>query len=239
MLAGWFLPDFLIREDSSFIIGCLLTALREILMFGIPAFLMLRRTNTSQVKWRKAFAKPGPYEAGLAMLSAVSFVLAGSLVTSIFAMLIESLGLPLLIPQTIIPETIPDLVVASLSIALVTAVCEEMFFRFALMRLLTARLSHRAAALICSALFAVLHLSVIGLPTLFLFALFQHRLYQKKGTLLLPILFHAMYNFSILVLNYSGALPGFPAILLSTAVFVLSARYLFREDTNETDHPGV
>lgn len=239
MLAGWFLPDFLIREDSSFIIGCLLTALREILMFGIPAGLMLNRANLSQVQLRKALMRPDPYGTGLTLLCAVSFVLAGSLITGVFAMLLETLGIPVLVPQTIIPETLPDLIVASLTIALVTAACEELFFRFALMKLLAARLNQRVAALISGALFAILHLSLIGFPALFLFALFQHRLFSKKGTLLLPILFHAMYNFSILVLNYSGASPGFSAILLSTAVFVPGARYLFREEPNEADHSGV
>ena len=239
LLAGWFLPDALIRTDSSFIVSCLLSALRGILMFGVPGVLLIKRLGLPREALQETFRKPNSFDAGLTMLSAVSFVLAGSLLTSLFAMLLETLGLPVWIPAPLIPKTPADLLVASLTVSLITAICEELFFRFALVKLLTTKVSYKAASLISSGLFAALHLSLIGLPTLFLFGLFLHRLYRRKGTLLLPILFHAMYNFSILILNYADALPGISAILLSAAIFVLTARYLLKEDTDETDHPGM
>lgn len=236
--AGWLLPGLLVRDEVSFMMACLLSALQEIMMFGLPAWLLLRALPGAK-GIREALHRPGAYYSGLAMLSAVSFVLVGALLGAMFYTLLTSLGLEPALPPVITPASLPELLLAALTIGGVTAVCEELFFRFALPQTLGRFLGPRLTVAVCALLFAVLHLNVAGIPTLLLFALLMHRLLARRGSLLLPVIFHAMYNFSILVINYSQAAPNFQMILLSAGLFTLGARLLMKEEKNEADRPGL
>ena len=89
--------------------------------------------------------------------------------------------------------------------------------------------------LFSSLLFALMHFSLIGFPTLLIFSLFAHHLIARRGNLLLPILFHAMYNFSVLVMNHKEATPGFGMILLCVGLFVFTARLLLKEENDAAD----
>jgi len=233
--AGWFLPRWLLVSQPSFVIACLLAAVQEALLFGFPALMLLRLRGFTAAQLKERLGRADPYYLGLTMVSAVSYTLAGSLIGALFYILLTSLGLKLSLPDVIMPANLTELAVAALTIGGVTAVCEEMMFRLALPELLGARLNRRAAALISSLLFALMHFNLIGIPTLIIFALFAHRLMARHDSLLLPILFHAMYNFSILVMNHKEAAPGFGMMLLCAGLFVLSARLLLKEENNAAD----
>ena len=115
--------------------------------------------------------------------------------------------------------------------AIIPAVLEESFFRLALPGFLQRKLKKRTAIILSSAAFAAMHLSLIAFPMLFLLGLLMHRLVDRHKSLLLPILFHGMYNFSVLIFNYTKAEPGFSAALLSSFFFILSVRFLLKEET--------
>lgn len=231
---GFYLSFRLFTPQMSFIETCLVAGLQEILMFGLPAvFLLLglsKRHDFSDINIEKS----DPMDAGMSMLAAVSYVLAGTLLGAVVYTLLTSFGINIQLPPTLEPKTIPDLLAATLTIALVTAICEELLFRGALMVLLRRKLNENWSMAISAIVFAALHFSIVGFPTMMVFALFLHRLYINKRNLLLPIIFHAMYNFSILVMNYAQASPGIAMILLSTSVFVLSARFLLRGEGDDT-----
>lgn len=239
MALGFFLPLMLLPTTLSFIGFSLVAMAQEIIMFGLPALLLLKGLGHQGTNRLITLKKPEPMDAGLSMLSAVAYVLTGSLLGAIVYTMLTSFGLTIALPEAIIPKTPAELLAGTLAIALVTAVCEELFFRGALPLLLKRKLGDRWSVAICSVLFAVLHFSLVGFPTLLLFAWLMHRLYRVKQNLLLPILFHAMYNFSILLLNYVGASPGISLTLLSVAVFVLATRFNLREENHEVHHPGL
>lgn len=235
--AGWLLPRAFQGLTLSFALACLLAAAQEALMFGLPALLMLRALEPGEQPLRR-LGQPGAYLSGLAMLCAVSYVLVGALLGALFYSLLSALGLTPDLPPAITPGSLGELALAALTIGGVTAFCEELFFRAALPRLLGRRLGHRVVITLCALLFAILHFNLAGLPTLLLFALLMHRIVQRHGGLMLAILFHWMYNFSILVMNYAQTTPDLRMILLSSGLFVLTARLLLRGDRQEATPGG-
>lgn len=233
--AGWFLPRWLLQGHLSFVAACLISAVQEVLLFGLPALMLLRMRGCGAEQLKARLGRTNPYHIGLTMVSAVSFTLAGSLIGALFYTMLTSLGLELTLPDVIAPANLTELAVAALTIGGVTSVCEELMFRLALPELLGIRLSRRTAALVSSLLFALMHFSLIGFPTLLIFSLFAHHLIARRGNLLLPILFHAMYNFSVLVMNHKEATPGFGMILLCVGLFVFTARLLLKEENDAAD----
>lgn len=237
--AGWLFPRIVSGSGVSFILACLIAAFQEILMFGLPAALIILCEPFRLEEIKSWLRKPSSYDTGLTMMSAVSYTLAGALISAVAYALLSAFGLVLELPPTIIPETISELLVAAVTVSGITAICEELLFRHALVQLLGRRFSRKTAVILTSILFAALHFSLIGFPSLLLLSLLLHSLYARKGTLVLPIVFHAMYNFAILVINYSGALPGFGMILLSTGIFVFATRLLLKEENNEIHSAGL
>ncbi len=233
-LAGWFLPDMLARGNLSFTAENLLAALQEILLMGLPAALILMRNRESSAQAKEMFQLPGAERTGLAMLSAVAFTMAGLLLTLITYLFLQQLGVTPGQPSALTPGSAGELLLAALCAAIIPAVCEELLFRGLIQGFLGRRIGVRGAVWATSILFALIHFTLLGFPVLLLIGLLLSRLMVSQKTILLPMVFHAMYNFSILVINFSGAVPGFGVMLICAAVFWLTTRFLFREVPRET-----
>ena len=238
-LAGWLIPRQLPLSGYSFILLCLVSALQTGLMFGLPGYLLLRAFAPEQARADVLLKSPGSLKAGLSMLSAVAYTLVGSLVGAMVHVLLTSLGVQVPLPPPIVPSTPAELLVATLTISLLTAAAEELFFRMALPSLLGRWMRPALAALLSSLVFALLHFSAAAFLPLLIFALLMHQVKQAHVSYLLLFIFHAMYNFSILLINYAAAQPSPGMIVLSLAVFVLATRRLLREEPHETAESGL
>ncbi len=82
------------------------------------------------------------------------------------------------------------------------AVCEELFYRAVL-----TQIGHRAGhsaerVIVCSAfIFAVAHLSLVGLSTRFALGILLGYIYYRKGSVTFPIIIHSLYNFLVVLLT--------------------------------------
>lgn len=237
--AGWFFPRLLPLQSYSFVLLCLVSALQTGLMFGLPGYLLLKAFAPEDALSGALLLLPSSLHAGLSMLAAVAYTLVGSLIAALAHALLTTLGMEVALPPPIVPQSLTELVVATLTISLITAACEELFFRMALPRILGCWLKPGHTVLICSLLFALLHFSVVAFLPLMVFALLLHRVKQATGNYLTLVIFHAMYNFSILLINYAAAQPSLGMIGLSLAVFVVAVRRLLREERNEITHSGL
>jgi membrane protease YdiL (CAAX protease family) len=167
------------------------------------------------------------------MLSAVSYTMAGLLITLITYLFLQQLGITPVQPATLNPENAGELALAALCAAVIPALCEELLFRGLVQGVIARRWGDRPAVWLTSLLFALMHFTLLGFPVLLVIGLLLSRLMLTGKTLLLTMIFHAMYNFSVLTINYSGAVPGFGVMLLCAAVFWLTSRFLFKEVPNE------
>ncbi|HET9012731.1 MAG TPA: CPBP family intramembrane glutamic endopeptidase, partial [Gemmatimonadaceae bacterium] len=102
-------------------------------------------------------------------------------------------------PQTIAEELGADrstllLVMGALVVIVVAPVCEELFFRGFLFRVLRSNMPFLAAALIDGVLFGLVHGSFVILPVLAFLGVALCWLYTRTGTLFAPIAVHALNN---------------------------------------------
>ena len=79
---------------------------------------------------------------------------------------------------------------------------EEFCFRYALFRKPEQHLGYLPAALIASLIFAAAHLNLQVMPALFLLGLWLSWLYRRTGSLLAPMLAHALFNAMSILLIY-------------------------------------
>lgn len=103
--------------------------------------------------------------------------------------------------------------------ALLTPVCEELFYRGYLFGALEGQGRSRAI-LVSSVCFALAHVSG-GPEAFFLYALFgalMCLLYVRTGSVLAPMIAHACYNLSLLLLAYSGMSALFDGLTLVSCV---------------------
>ena len=234
-LAGLLLPRFFLgllsegsKEQHAFILQYGLSAFQEIMMLGLPA-LLLYMTYYGKKELFNQFALPDSYQAGLSMISAVSFTLAGSLLVVFWLAILTSFGYEPFVPMMHNPVSPLQYVGAFIFAALIPAVSEELLFRGVLLRLIKQTKGEKAALYLTSILFAVLHLSVEGFPALLVIGGLLAKMALKYNGLFLPILFHMVYNMAAIVINASNTVPSLQAMLLCVAVFVLSVRALMRD----------
>ena len=239
IIAGWFFPRMMNLQGVSFALLCLISALQTLLMFGVPALLLIRGFGLSEQQAETLYKRPSSLQAGLMMISAVAYTLVGSLLGAVVHNLLNSFGIDIHMPVAIVPKTLMDMLVATITIGLITAFSEELMFRMALPRLLGMKLSTGWTIALASLAFAALHLNLIAFVPLLFFSFILFRVIHLRGSFLLAVIFHAMYNFSILVMNYADAQPTLGMIGISLVVFIVSTRFLLREERHETNHPGV
>jgi membrane protease YdiL (CAAX protease family) len=102
-------------------------------------------------------------------------------------------------PQTIAEDLGADrntllLVAGALVVIVVAPVCEELFFRGFLYRVLRMRMAFWAAALIDGVLFGFVHGSLVIVPVLAFLGIALCWVYERTGTLFAPIAIHALNN---------------------------------------------
>jgi hypothetical protein len=117
-----------------------------------------------------------------------------SLASAAVVSLLEALGLEVA-PQA--AEQALGLVepwVAVLAIVLLAPIAEELFFRGVVFNAFLRERGPRLAYIGSAALFAVIHLSIVALLPIFLLGLALAWVYDRTGSLLAPIVMHAVVN---------------------------------------------
>ncbi|MBQ2955788.1 MAG: CPBP family intramembrane metalloprotease [Clostridia bacterium] len=140
-----------------------------------------------------------------AMLYAAVAAFAGVLMVSNIGtwwmMLIESLGGQLYASNIPIPTTLNELTTSILLVGVIPGVCEELFFRGALMGAWERRGS-KIALIITSALFAMLHGSIMGLPTQLMMGFVLGYCVLITDSLYVGMVYHTIHNSTTLILTY-------------------------------------
>lgn len=206
-----------------------LTAISEVLMIGLPALIFLTDLGANRGALSGAFSRQSAERVGYAMLAAVGFTMVGVLVTVLWVSVLSLFGFSPLQPMLENPDTAGRLGLAVLLVAAVPALCEEMLFRGVLLRYAARKWGEERAIWITAALFAAAHFSVAGFPALLMIGMLLARLAFKGRGLTLPVVFHAMYNLSAIVINRYGATPGLFTMLLSAMAFRWAIRRLLRD----------
>ena len=201
--------------------------LQELLIIGIPAFfLIIRRKNY----YKPLFKKPDAWSIGLVSLAAVSFSLAAILISVIWIVLLQGLGINLPLPNNL-PKAdgLFELAMAMFLAAIVPAVSEEMMFRGILQTFLKNRLSQSKANILSASIFALLHFSVHGFAALFVIGLFLSMIVNRYQSLWLAIVFHGLYNAVVIVLQSLGSLPSVQFIFLCMGIYLGVCYLLFHK----------
>lgn len=233
LLAGWFLPPMLMGEQPGFTVLMLLSALQEVLLIGVPAVLLLLTSEKSARETGAMLHWPGPFQAGLTMLAAVAYTMVGLFITLASYLTLTQLGVTVAEPPAIVPASLTDLLLAAACAAIIPAVCEELMFRGLIQGFLSRRTSSRISLYASAALFAMLHFTLLGFPVLFVIGLLLSMLMRKGNSLPQCILFHAMYNFSVLTINFSGAVPGLGLMMACAVILYYAMRTILKEEPHE------
>lgn len=173
-----------------------------VLVIGLPVFLFIYLLRPRYVPVLKARLGYPPFPM------AVRVVLAGmvgtimlELYSNLWAMLLEQIGVPLRVPEVLLPDNGAQIILAVAALAIFPAVLEELFFRGVLLEGLRREISCKWAVLLTALLFALMHGSILGLPTHLALGLVITLLAVRQNNLQLPMLYHFVHNAVSLVLS--------------------------------------
>ena len=231
--AGFFLLPLVITGREITLIGYYaLNAVQQLFLFVVPSLISLR---ANEGRWQRFKGQLRPMDsetAGYCMLLAVAATVVVSLVIALWMPMVEAfLGY---IPEDTPlpkPEGAAQWALSVLCIAVIPGVSEELFFR-AFLQTTLAKYLPRAAVWITAAAFAALHFDFVGLPGLLLLGWLLGKMLQRRG-LPVSMLFHALYNAAVLLLNYKEAEIGSLAVLLCMIAFFFSTKRLMREEEKD------
>ncbi len=136
-----------------------------------------------------------------ALIAAFFGVLFSDCLSTWWMLLIEALGGRLYGSGVAIPETMDQLIRSILLIGVVPGVCEELFFRGALLGAWERR-GTKKALVITSVLFALLHGSIFGLPTQLMMGAVLGYVVILSDSLYVGMIFHTAHNSLTLILSY-------------------------------------
>jgi len=136
-----------------------------------------------------------------AALTAFIGLLAVNNIGTWWMLLIEALGGTLHPSSVPVPTTQNELLASILLVGVVPGVCEELFFRGGLMGAWERRGTMKAMV-ITSALFTMLHGSILGLPTQILMGFVLGYVLILSDSLYVPMVYHTVHNSSALILAY-------------------------------------
>lgn len=145
-----------------------------------------------------------------AAVCAVVGVLAVNCLSSWWLLLIEGLGGRLYESAIPVPANTNELTVSILLVGVVPGVCEELFFRGGLMGAWE-RKGTKQALVITSALFTLLHGSILGFPTQLLMGFVLGYLLILSDSLYVPMVYHTVHNSTALILTYMSTTAGIDA----------------------------
>lgn len=179
--------------------------------FGLSAFFGLYLTYRNW--WSVAAGLVAPLRPRLVSLSLVTF-LVGLPAISLVGYLNLQLDLPEWMVQSeasgnatlagvLTFDSLPELLMALLTVAVIPGFCEELMFRGVLQkRLLGAVMSDHLAVWVAAAIFSAIHIEFAGFfPRLLLGALLGYA-YRWTGSLWVPIVIHLLFNGTQVVVTY-------------------------------------
>ena len=125
--------------------------------------------------------------------------------------LLVDLGVLTLAPQQAVQIFSAGASPAALTLLAVFAIilapiAEEIIFRGCIYRFLKSKLSPRLAMLVSSAFFASVHANLLALAPLIAVGYLLAHIYEKERNILVPICFHALFNFLTLLMTTLSAL---------------------------------
>lgn len=118
-------------------------------------------------------------------------------------LLIEALGGDLYTSAVPVPTTVNELTSAILMVGVIPGICEELFFRGGLMGAWERR-GTKTALVITSVLFALLHGTVLGLPTQLIMGFVLGYLLILSDSIYVSMIYHTVHNSSAMILAYIG-----------------------------------
>lgn len=168
-----------------------------LLFLAVPVALTIRKTGI------EAF-RPNPVSLRcmlVIVILALNGVLLADNLTVLWAIPFQKLGLDVNAAGVAIPSNPRELVVSILIMAVLPGICEEFLFRGAILSGLEAAGTKRAM-LVSAALFALLHGSLIGLPSQFLLGLIITYIVVCSGSVYAGAIYHTVHNAATLILQY-------------------------------------
>ena len=172
---------------------------QQCLVLALPATLYLLRKRPEATALRMRALPAGACVCLL--LAAVAAMFALNMLTVLWALLMDALGLPLVGSSVPSPGNTGELWLSLLVIGIAPAVCEEVLFR-GLVQPSLERMGTRRALLLSSLLFALMHGQITALPAHLLLGFALGCLLVGYGSLLAPMLFHAAYNGVTMAFGY-------------------------------------
>ena len=178
------------------------TLLQGILVIGLPVFLFiyfLRPRYTPVLKARLSYP-PFPVAARVVLAGIIGTFLL-DIYSNLWAILLEWIGVPLWIPDVLLPSNGAQIILAVAALAIFPAILEELLFRGVLLEGLRGEMSLKWAVWLTAVLFAFMHGSIVGLPTHLILGLVITLLAVKQNNLQLPMLYHFVHNAVALILS--------------------------------------
>lgn len=178
----------------------------QLLLFALP--ILLYAANHDGVNQSMRLKAPRPDMLLYAMLLALIGVRLADNLSVWWMLLVEALGGSLHGSDIPVPTTPGELLVSILLIGVLPGVCEELFFRGGLMGAWERR-GTKQALVITSVLFALLHGSILGLPTQLLMGFVLGYLVLIGDSLFVGMAYHIVHNSATLLLAFIAS--GTPA----------------------------
>jgi len=164
---------------------------QQCLAMALPAvlYLLLKRPRATALRTRSL-----SFGAGVCLvLAAIATMFSISMFTTLWAVLMDALGLPTVGTGVPTPGTMGELALSMLVIGVAPALCEELLFRGLVFPSME-RLGTRRALVISGLVFALMHGQITALPAHLLLGFVLGYLLVGYGSLMAPMLFHAAYN---------------------------------------------
>lgn len=172
------------------------------MIFAVPTLLYYRKKPDLMPAMR--LRRLDPLCAVWIVLAAVVGMLAFNWISIYWTMLLRSLGLTVSTGNEAAPRTLNQLAWMLVVSAMMPALCEEMLFRGLLLPSLEP-LGPRWAVAVSGVMFALMHGRVEALPAHLLLGGMLAMLVLRTDSLFAAMLYHAVYNASIMVLAYATA----------------------------------
>ncbi|MBQ9300144.1 MAG: CPBP family intramembrane metalloprotease [Clostridia bacterium] len=214
-------------------------AVQQVFTFALPALLILAARPARLRAFRNSCFAPGWPAASFSVLLAVSGTVMVSVIATLWAQLLYSAtgytGSAQDLPRA---RSALQWAAALLAVAVIPALCEELFFRGLVQNALRRRFP-RAGVWIAAVIFAALHFRWEAFPALVLLGAVLGLGYVRHGYWGSALL-HGLYNAVVLLLSSREISLTLGLLIVCFAACVFSLRgYLGKESADETDRTGL
>lgn len=229
----------LARGESALLTLYVLNAAQQILVFALPALLLLQGRATRWREFRQSVLPLNKETVGLSTLLAVGGAATASIIAMFWAMWLQrTTGYTSTADPLPVPQNAGQWIAALLAIAILPALCEELMFR-ALIQSALCRHLPKTGLWLAAIIFATVHFRWEAFPALLLIGAVLGKVFIRHG-LLGSTLLHALYNSTVLILSARGAKITPMVALLCIMACIVSLRLLLREGKkDETDSSRV